>query len=298
MTLLASLMRRGKPVLYIAAEPVDAINLALLTRAAGADMKMPVEFVPPPAATSRHDLFLTEVRANTSPFQAFGETLNAAIGPLRFGGGLASHPLPGALAEDVLAGYDDHSACLVSTACGAGTLAVLNADLNDSNLVGSPVFVPLLDELVERLLSRRAGEGAVSCGEAFAAYLPSEAGGAAGLKVVPQVSSAANGPTGTISEDSNFVLWRWNAAGGPGVYSVQRDGATVFAIAAAAPGQASDLTPLDPQLLKTRLAGERSVEVQAAADDSQRRDNLWAWILVVCAGCLFMELLTLRFFKT
>ena len=142
---------------------------------------------------------------------------------------------------------------LYPTACGAGTLAVFNADLNDSNLVGSPVFVPLLDELVERLLSRHGGEGSVACGEAFAAYLPAEAGAAAGLKVVPPSSVASNGPTGTISEDSNFVLWRWNAAGGPGVYSVQRDAATVFAIAAAAPVQASDLTPLDPELLKTRL---------------------------------------------
>lgn len=296
MGMLAAWLRRGRPVLYVAAEPVDASNLKLLAQSAGTDLKMPVEFAPPPAASSRHDLFLTDVRRNTSPFRAFGETLTAAIAPLRFGGGLASHPLDGGLAEDVLAGYGDHSACLVSTSCGAGTFAVLNADLNDSNLAGSPVFVPLLAELVDRLLARRGTDGAVASGEPLAAYLPAEAGAAAGLKI--DGPGGAGTQRGTISDDSNFVLWRWNTAGSPGVYSVKRDAVAVFALASAAPGIESDLTSLDPQIMKTRLAGDRSVFVQAAGDDSERRDSLWSWILVVCAGCMLVELVTLRTFRT
>ena len=103
---------------------------------------------------------------------------------------------------------------------------------------------------------------------------------------------------GGISDDANFVLWRWNADGLPGVYSVKRDAATVFSLALAAPAQVSDLTPLDPEVLKNRLAGERSVSITSASEDSDRHDNLWAWALVFCAGCLLMELVTLRAFKT
>ncbi len=297
--LLAALLRRGRPVLYVAAEPVDATNLKLLEQAAGRDLKMPVEFAPPPAATSRHDLFLTQVKRNASPFATFGESLPAAIGPLRFGGGLSSRPAPGGLADDVLAEFDDHSACLTTTACAAGTLAVLNADLNDSNLIASPVFVPLLEELVDRLLLRRGTDESVACGEPLAAYLPAEAGDAAGLNIErPAGSAPASGAPGMISDDANFVLWRWSAAGPPGVYAVKRDAATVFAIASAAPGTASDLTPLEADMLTHRLAGERSVAMRSVSEEAERHDRAWAWVLVACAGCLLTELLMLRVFRT
>jgi hypothetical protein len=294
--LLVSLLRRGRPVLYVAAEPVDATNLKLLAESAGTDLKMPVEFAPPPAAAPRRDLFLTEVRGNVSPFAAFGDSLQAAIGPLRFGGGLSSHPLAGGLPEDVLAGYSDHSACLVTTACAAGTLAVLNADLNDSNLVASPVFVPLLDELIARLMSRQERADASACGEALVAYLPAEAGVAAGLRVVGP--DATRESRGTIQDDSNAALWRWNSAGPPGVYSIMRGDARVYALATAAPAITSDLQSLDPDVLKTRLAGGRSISVHSADDENEHRDNLWCWALVVCCGCLLTELLVLRGFKT
>src|SRR6185436_10172659 len=90
INLLAALLRRGRAILYIAAEPVDASNLKILAGAAGSDMQMPVEFVPPPANQVRRNLFLAEVANDQAPFAEFGESLPAAIGPLRFSGGLAS----------------------------------------------------------------------------------------------------------------------------------------------------------------------------------------------------------------
>src|SRR5256885_568479 len=77
---------------------------------------------------------------------------SASISPLRFGGGLNSRRLEGGLADDILASYSNRSAGLVVTACGGGTLAVFNADLNVSNLPKSPAFVPLLAELTNRML--------------------------------------------------------------------------------------------------------------------------------------------------
>jgi hypothetical protein len=296
MGVLSSLLRRGRPVLYVAAEPVDATNLKLLEELAGSDLKMPVDFAPPLAGALRHDLFLTNYRGAAAPFSTFGDSLPAAVGPLRFGGGLASHPLAGGLEDDVLAEYADHSACLVLTPCGAGMLAVLNTDLNQSNLTASPIFVPLLGELVDRMLSRQSRKETESCGEALVAYLPPEAGAAMGLRVVgPDASADAHG---TISDDANSALWRWNAAGRPGVYSVMRDDATVFALAAAAPALTSDLQTLEPQVFEDRLSGGRDVTLHAADDTEERHDNLWAWILVACCGCMLSELLVLRGFRT
>ena len=49
-------------------------------------------------------------------------------------GGLATRRSERALADDILASYNDRSASLVVTTFGGGTLAVLNADLTTSDL--------------------------------------------------------------------------------------------------------------------------------------------------------------------
>ncbi|HEY5314663.1 MAG TPA: BatA and WFA domain-containing protein, partial [Pirellulales bacterium] len=51
--LLASLVRRGRALLYVTAERVDATNLKLLLDAAGAAVHLPVEFFPAPSNQAR-----------------------------------------------------------------------------------------------------------------------------------------------------------------------------------------------------------------------------------------------------
>ncbi len=48
--LLAALLHRGRPILYVAGELIDATNLKRLGEAAGSGLQMPVEFTPPPPA--------------------------------------------------------------------------------------------------------------------------------------------------------------------------------------------------------------------------------------------------------
>jgi hypothetical protein len=302
ITLLAGEMRRGRPVLYVAAEPVDASNLKLLADAAGTDLKLPVEYFPVPAGQARRNLFLTEMKADQAPFLIFGDAVAAATGGLRFSGGLGSRPAPaasGGLADDILATFSDHSACLVTSACGAGSLTVLNADLGKSSLPSSPVFVPLVGELVNRLLGNRGIEAAVPCGEATARYLPASAGLAEGLVISP-IDGAAGSPSewGTLVDDHNSVLWRWDAAGKPGVYQVSRGARPLFALATALPADESDLQPIDPAVLKGRLAGGRSVTFQSAADDAESHDRTWAWLMAICAVCMVVEVGVLKVFKT
>lgn len=296
--LLAGMVRRGRGMLYVAAEPIDATNLKLFADAAGSDLKLPVKYLPPPAGQSRRDLFLAETAKDQAPFREFGEDLPAAIGPLRFAGGLNTELDERGLIDDVQATYSDRSACLVITACGAGTVCVLNADLAASNLPASPVFVAMVGELVGRLLGRGSSERAVASGERMDEYLPPGAGGATGLTVGGADGATAPADAGTFSDESNFVLWNWPTAGPPGVYTVKRGKATVFAVASAVPPVEGDLTPIDLSLLKDRLAGGRQVSVQSAADDAGRQDTTWAWILAACCGCLLLELLAVVGFRT
>lgn len=288
---LAGLMRRGRGVLYVAAEPIDATNLKLLADAAGTDLKMPVEFLPPPGNVDRRDLFLVDFKRDASPFVGLGESAGALVQPLRFGGGLTSRQVEGGLGDDVLATYSDRSAALVVTACGAGQLAVLNADLSRSTLKGSSAFVPLLSELLGRLLATRANTDAAACGETLGAYLPPEAGVATGLAVMPA------GDAGAFVDSGGSVMWRWPDAGPPGVYFVKRDAATVYAMATAAPASESDLSSIDPSVLQTRLAGSYAVAYQSAGGQPPK-DTTWAWVLVACAACMIVELGLLKAFKT
>jgi hypothetical protein len=310
VNLLAGLLRRGRGVLYVASEPVDAVNLKLLEEAAGRELRLPVEFMPPEAGQPRRGLFLVEWRSQDAPWSIFGEDLASVVTPLRFAGGLSTRRTEGGLIDDVLALYSDRSACLVVTQCGLGTLAVLNADLGESSLPASPGFVPLIGELTGRLLSLRGGEDAAASGEPVALYLPAEAGAAEGLSIhVSRVGegragleTAADGAVtdlhGALSEEGGFVMWRWAAAGPPGIYEVRREGGTVFAVATAVPGSESNLETIDPEVLTGRLAGGRRVHYQPAGDAEQQKDDAWAWILAICAACMLSELAVLKVFRT
>jgi hypothetical protein len=223
------------------------------------------------------------------------ETMTAAAGSLRFAGGLATRRIEGGLQDDVLATYSDRSACLVVTTCGAGSLAVLNADLSVSNLPTSAVFVPMIGELCGRLLAAGRATDASPCGEPLATYLPAEITTADGLAVIgPDGSKQSDS---ALSQEASFVLLRADAAGAPGVYRITRGKDTVFALATAAPAPESDLEPLDPATLKTRLAAGRTVFYQGAGD-APPKDQAWAWILVVCAVCLIGEFGVLKAFGT
>jgi hypothetical protein len=302
--LLATLMQRGKGVLYVASESIDATNLSLLAKAAGSGLQMPVEFVPPQAGQARRNLFLADVRRREEPFAVFGEEVLAAIGPLRFSPGLSSRRLEGGLADDVRATYNDQSAALVVTSSGAGTLAVLNVDLAASNLPASGVFVPLLGELAGHLLGQDRLTEATACGEPTAVFLPVSAGPAAGLRIVPPhertslVDATDLAAVGELVDEPLGVLWQVPAAGPPGVYRVEREEQTVYALPTAVPAEESDLASLDSELLTGRLSGGRKVQFRAAVRDESPRDDLWTWFAIACVGCIVGEVCGLRAFRT
>jgi hypothetical protein len=255
-------------------------------------MQLPVEFGPAPAGPGRRNLFLAEVRKELTPFRVFGDGVSSVTAPLRFAGGLVTRQRDGALLEDVRALYNDRSAALVVARCGQGTLTVLNCDLTAGNLAASPAFVPLIGELMSQAAARRAAD-ALGCGEPAAVYLPPHAGPLAGLAI-----SGPSDAVGRLSDEESGLLWRWPAAGPPGVYQVQRSNATLYAVATAIPSRESDLRAIEPNLIQERMAGGRAVHYRVASADDEERDSLWSWLAVALIGCLLGEVLALKVFRT
>jgi hypothetical protein len=237
------------------------------------------------------------MRKDQPPFQIFGDELPALVETLRFSGGLDSRRKEGALAEDILGQYNDRSAFLVSATLNAGGFIVLDADLTASNLPMSPVYVPFLGEVVQKLLGqgRRAAE--IACGEPFALTLPPDAAAAAELSIAGPV--AGEPVAGDLSDDGAGVLWKGDAAGGPGAYRVLHKNTPVYAVATAIPAEESDLRSIPAKVFEERLAGGRDVHFRSLSGlGADERDTVWSWLAVACVVCLVGELAALKGFKT
>lgn len=303
---LAGWLRRGRPVLYVACEPADATNLKRLADAAGADLRLPVEFAPAPDRGTRAARFIADFRRDGPPFQIFGDAALATLAPLRFSGGLISRPLEGGLADDIKASLDDRSAWLVVSSCGAGSLAILSADLGASNLPASPAFVPLIGELSNLLLGRRSIGPPVACGEPFALPLSADAGPTAGLAIVLDRDSTNQSrgmrtdadPGTELVEEPEGVVCRGRSAPAPGAIRIRRGERTVFALATATPEQESDLAALPANVLQNRLAGDRSVTYRDASRVDEATDSLWSWLALGCAITLALESMLLWVFRS
>lgn len=297
--LLASLLHRGRPIVYVASELIDATNLKRLSEAAGAGLQMPVEFTPPPAGHPRRDLFLTSVQRESPLFSVFGDSLTSTIGRLRFAGGLGSRRLETGVDADILGTYNDGSAAIVLTSSDAGVLAVINADMAASNLPRTSAFVPVLTELVEQMIDRHRESNAAFCGEPWVAHLPAKTGAARGLSVRgPNGNGDDASHRGEFVNEPSGVLWRWTTPGPPGVYRVERDAAAVFAAAVNVPDEESQLDVLASDVLTGRLAVGRKTAYRGASDEGRRRDDLWKWFAVACVGCVLGEIGALTVFRT
>jgi hypothetical protein len=299
--LLAGLMRRGRPIVYVASELIDATNLKNLAELAGSGLQMPIEFAPPPSGQIRRDLFYTSVRRENPVFRVFGDNLSAVMGRLRFAGGLASRRLENGLENDILATYNDGSAGVVITSSDAGAMAVINADLGTSNLPRTSAFVPMLNELIAEMLDRGHGANSAFCGEPLAAQLPADAGPSVGLRIVAPAAHGAETETnycGELVDEAVSTAWRWPSPTQPGVYRIQRDAATVFSLALNFPPEESQLESMKPEVLTGRLGAGRNIVFRGAEDNSRRHDDFWWWFAAACVVCLLGETSALLVFRT
>jgi hypothetical protein len=297
--LLEELLRRGRPILYIASDASDAQNLALLAGEGG--VPMPVEFMPATSGQPLRDRALETISDQAAPFRILGDQWSEAIGQLRFDGGLVSRRRERGLQDDVLASYGDGSACLVLTASEAGNVAVLNADLAASNLPRSPLFVLMMGELVGQLTGRESSYAEAYCGEASVVHLPPQVTTATELQIVPATprgDAETEASLGRLVDSELGVAWHWPSPGSPGAYEVRRGEDAVFALAVNISPEESQLECLSEEVLTERLGSGRQVSYRGAHAKQPLRDDLWSTLLAICVVSLTAEVLCLLAFRT
>lgn len=297
---IASQVRRGKGLIYIASDLVDAINLDMFATAMGSGYQPPVQLVPPENEIKRKELFVRDVRYRQPPFDIFGEQANAAMQTVRIGGGLASRALESGLRDQVLAELSDSSSLLFLTSCDAGSVAVINADLDQSNWCSQPCFFPVFNELINATFSNRNTNPEAFGGEPLLRQLASSIPESANLTSdTADKRSTATENLGKWEWNAaqNSYLWSWPDPVGPGVYQLLNKREISMATAVSAPAAESDPKTLGADVLQGRLAGKRTIAFRDAKSADQKSDQWWNWLIVACILGLASEIITLRWFS-
>ncbi len=298
LQLIASQLRRGKGLLYVTSELVDAVNLQKLSEILGSEFQPPVELVPENGNEVRKDLFVRQVKSREPPFNVLGSNNAAALlKPVRFQGGLGTRATTSGLRDQVLAELSDTSALLYLSSVGAGQIAVLNTDLARSNWSVQPTFLPIVSELAKSLLTQRAQSDQMHSGEPIVRNLPAS--------VTDSTTLSARAIDGPLPYDGDFgrwqwvasqgsVVWKWPEPPGPGIYALEENSTPVWMVATSAPALESDLSCLDEKILTERVSGERSVGFASANSQNEKPDDLWKWLIIGCLLGLVAETLALR----
>jgi hypothetical protein len=294
-------VRRGQALLYVTSELADSMNLRQLADSLGAGFEPPVELVPPTGGTIRKDLFVTKLQGRDGPLKILGDTGASSLRAVRFGGGLATRTTKEGLQSQVIASLSDSSALLYLTSCDAGQIAVLNADLDQSNWCREPSFLPVVGELLQSLLAGRSQPGEAFCGEPLVRLLPPQIGADAALAASVADHQSPTAPDygrWEWSAEQGSLVWSWADPAGAGIYQLGEKDKVVAMTATAAPPSESNLNTLDQSVLQGRLAGSREVGYRSQADGAQQDDQLWNWLIAACVLGLAGEMLILRSFRS
>ncbi len=296
---VASWLRRGQSVLYIARGPADANNLKSLQENLGSEMQPPVELIASMESDKRRDLKVEDFDRESAPFDAFGETLTVAAKHWRVGGGCPTRTLDDAIVDAVTATLSDRSTLLYFTDVGAGKLAVLNADLSASNIAYQAGFIPMLVETVGRLTDSGGAVGGTSSGQPIVRDLPAGIASPDDVAVSRTTGSEDDPPAGKIQSHDGTLVWNWTAATAPGVYRVKDNkNQTLWAEAVRSDPSEQDLRALSQEVLQQRLSGGRKLDYETTAQSASQTDSLWVWAALAMLGCVIGELATLVWFKS
>ena len=297
---LSAEMKRGKGILYVTSELVDAINVEKLREVLGAEMQPPVDLVATKQGARRQDLSLRKVNAREKPFDVMGGNAVNRLTSVRFAGGLDTRATAEGLRDQVRAELSDTSALIYVTGVGAGQFAVLNADLGLSNWPVQPSFLPVLSELVGSLLDASSEVGQAPTGEPLVRLLP------------PSISDATDlvGVTldGIPPDDGEYgkwdwsasqatVTWSWPSPPGAGIYALKDRGVPAWVVAASAPAEEADLATLEREVLTDRIAQGTAAGFTTTEEQEQQDDDLWSWLIVACTLGLIAEVMMLRFHR-
>jgi Aerotolerance regulator N-terminal/von Willebrand factor type A domain len=301
LELLAQRVRRGKSLLWVASSLADGVAIERLTSKLGVGFQPPVQLASPRDGFIRKDLFITSTRNREPPFAIFGDSTSSILGTVRIGGGLDTRTTREGLQDQLLATLSDSSALLYITPCDAGQVAVFNLDLEKSNWYREQSFVPVISELLQRLLSSHSPTNESFCGEPIVRILPSNLTADSTLDIRNKdVRSPSSEDYGKWewSESQSATIWTWPDPVGAGIYQVNSSGKEVAAVATCAPALESDLATLEQTTLQGRISGTRPVGFRTADDEDNKDDSLWNWLIVACVLGMLSEVAALRWFRS
>ena len=290
-------VRRGGSLLYVASEPVDANNLKQIVQALGSNFQPPIEWLPPSESRPRKNLLIQNARDRDGPLKSLASGVTAMFPTARIMGGLETRKLEGGLADQILMELSDRSALLTLTDVGVGRVAVLNADLGQSNWTVQPSFVPLIVEMIQSLSNQNGLVSEVTVGESLVRNLPGQQNPEVILQPVTLQGKVPEGKAyGRWEWDASqgAMVWTWPQPSGTGIYALQNDTAPVAMVATTIPALESNLDSLTQSILQERIAGERTIGYATAEMQQPDQDSLWTWIVMACIGVLLSEVLALR----
>lgn len=296
---LAAMMRRGTGMVYMVSELADGVNLQGLQTELGSSMQLPVRFVPPSRGRARRDLSVLEVSRREPPFDVFGDALDLALAPIRVGGGLGTELTEESLQDRVLAKLSDQTALLTVADCGAGKIAIVNMDLEQSNLPVLPAFLPLMGELTESVLASSGSISETVCGRPLVKLLPDD------LSIEDDVIAGPTSDWAEIAEGygnweatGSGMIWNWPRPDQRGVYQAALNNRVIYQVAVTTPAAESDLKSLNATVLDVEGKSDQRIGFRNVRDGGDNKDRLWNWLLVACVIGLVLEVCTLRVFQT
>lgn len=299
---LAASIRRGRGLLFLMSEPADGANHISLSEMWGQSYQSPVQWTNETRGETRRGLFVAKVQTRQLPFQVFGDSIYGGLSNVKLAGGLPTIATREGLRGAVAAELSDGSAWLTVTDCEAGKVAIMNCDLQKSNLVQEGIFVPIVAEISKMLLQRDSVELSL-CGLPVVRTMPIATSASEPFQV-----RAIDSLTPPIQDPGRFefsttkrsVVWTWPESTGPGLYEVLQNAAPVFAVATTVPASEADLNLLDEAGMKLQLEGSKQRigirNTKQSADDSG--DTWWTWLALACTGIMLIEVLTLLWFRT
>ncbi len=297
---IAGGLRRGKGLLYVTGELVDAANLEQLSAMLGGDFQPPVTLHPLASGTERKNLFVQRMQSRQGPFSVLGSASATPLQSVRFSGGLSTRATSEGLRDQVLAELSDTSALLYLTSVGAGQMAILNTDLGRSNWSMHPTFLPVISELTQTLIAGRGQSNQAACGEPLVRMLPPTVSDSSSL-VAATIEGAA--PADSRYGDWQWsagqcaVVWSWPEPTGAGIYALKDQSEAVAMVATSAPAAEADLQTLDETILTERITDDRVVGFTSTKKQDEKSDETWNWLIVTCLVGLIAEIAALRFSK-
>lgn len=299
---IAAAIRRGRGLLMLMSEPADGSNHGSLAKLWEQSYQSPVQWTNESRGESRRGLFVAKVQTRQPPFQVFGDSIYGGLSNVKLAGGLPTVATREGLKGAVSAELSDGSAWLTITDCEAGRVAVMNCDLQKSNLIQEGIFVPIMGEICKLLLERDLIEKSL-CGAPVVRMLPASASASEPFQVravdtlSPAVQDAGKFEFSTTKKS---MVWTWPESVGPGLYEILQDNAPIYAVATSVPASEADLSVLDEETIKLQMEGEKQRigvrNVRQSLEDQV--DTWWTWFALGCTGIMLFEVLVLLWFRT